>query len=89
MYIEHGVWSGNGDLSDIPSISGLRVEEVNYWHDERIDDGEDDVGLVADTLERDGGYHHDHELYKSASHSNTSTSQQKGTHIESPVRGST
>lgn len=37
-----------------------RVEEVDAGDDERIDDSEDDVGLVSDGLESNRGNHDDH-----------------------------
>jgi hypothetical protein len=43
-------------------VRGLGKEEVHGWHDGGVDDGEDDVGLVADGGECDGCDHHDHEV---------------------------
>lgn len=44
------------------AVRGLGVEEVDAGDDEGVDDGEDDVGLVADCVEGDGRDHDDHEV---------------------------
>jgi hypothetical protein len=43
-------------------VRGLGEEEVHGGHDGGVDDGEDDVGLVADGGECDGRDHYDHEV---------------------------
>lgn len=37
------------------AVRRLGIEEVHRGHDEGVDDGEDDVRLVADAIEGDGG----------------------------------
>ena len=44
------------------AVGGFGVEEVDGGEDEGVDDGEDDVGPVADAREGDGRDHHDHEV---------------------------
>lgn len=38
------------------------VEEIDNWHDESVDDSEDDICLVPDTGERDWSHHDNHEV---------------------------
>ena len=40
----------------------LGVEEVDHRNDEGVDDGEDDVSLVLDVVERNGRDHDNHEV---------------------------
>ena len=42
-------------------VSGLGVEEVDYGEEAEVEDGEVDVGLVADVADADGGDFHDEE----------------------------
>ena len=44
------------------AVGGFGIEEVDAGHDEGVDDGEDDVGLVTDGREGHGGDHNDHEV---------------------------
>ena len=44
------------------AIGRLRVEEVHRGENGGVDDGEDDIRLVADAREGDRGDHHDHEI---------------------------
>lgn len=44
------------------SICGFRVEEIDDWEDEGIDDSEDDVCLVSDRCEADRSYHDHHKV---------------------------
>lgn len=43
-------------------VGGLGIEEINDGEDEGVDDRKDDVGLVSDVLESDGGNHDNQEV---------------------------
>lgn len=65
--LEHALPAGLDVVEDTihlleTAVRRLRVEEVDRGHHEGVDDGEDDVGLVADGVEGDGGDHDDHEV---------------------------